>query len=335
MMQTSTKKTIFFLVILTIAAVFAAILSVFLGSTDISWQTVLEPLFRPDLTSHQQIAVVELRLPRTIGDLLIGAGLASAGALMQGMTRNPLADSGLLGINAGASFGVALCLAFFSNVTFGLTIFVSFLGAAVSVFLVFGLLLLKHRKLDATRLVLAGLAVSMFLTALTQGISILTNTGQSLTFWSAGGTAGIRMDQLKIAAPVLIAALIAALLLSRQVSLLSLGEEAARSLGLNLNRSRLLTILVVLLLAGTCTALAGPVAFVGLLVPHIVRRFAGGRYEAILPCSMMLGALMMVLADILSRTLNAPTETPVGLIFAVIGVPAFIWISRKEEETDA
>lgn len=335
MMQTSTKKTIFFLVILTIAAVFAAILSVFLGSTDISWQTVLEALFRPDLTSHQQIAVVELRLPRTIGDLLIGAGLASAGALMQGMTRNPLADSGLLGINAGASFGVALCLAFFSNVTFGLTIFVSFLGAAVSVFLVFGLLLLKHRKLDATRLVLAGLAVSMFLTALTQGISILTNTGQSLTFWSAGGTAGIRMDQLKIAAPVLIAALIAALLLSRQVSLLSLGEEAARSLGLNLNRSRLLTILVVLLLAGTCTALAGPVAFVGLLVPHIVRRFAGGRYEAILPCSMMLGALMMVLADILSRTLNAPTETPVGLIFAVIGVPAFIWISRKEEETDA
>lgn len=335
MMQTSTKKTIFFLVILTIAAVFAAILSVFLGSTDISWQTVLEALFRPDLTSHQQIAVVELRLPRTIGDLLIGAGLASAGALMQGMTRNPLADSGLLGINAGASFGVALCLAFFSNVTFGLTIFVSFLGAAVSVFLVFGLLLLKHRKLDATRLVLAGLAVSMFLTALTQGISILTNTGQPLTFWSAGGTAGIRMDQLKIAAPVLIAALIAALLLSRQVSLLSLGEEAARSLGLNLNRSRLLTILVVLLLAGTCTALAGPVAFVGLLVPHIVRRFAGGRYEAILPCSMMLGALMMVLADILSRTLNAPTETPVGLIFAVIGVPAFIWISRKEEETDA
>lgn len=335
MMQTSTKKTIFFLVILTIAAVFAAILSVFLGSTDISWQTVLEALFRPDLTSHQQIAVVELRLPRTIGDLLIGAGLASAGALMQGMTRNPLADSGLLGINAGASFGVALCLAFFSNVTFGLTIFVSFLGAAVSVFLVFGLLLLKHRKLDATRLVLAGLAVSMFLTALTQGISILTNTGQSLTFWSAGGTAGIRMDQLKIAAPVLIAALIAALLLSRQVSLLSLGEEAARSLGLNLNRSRLLAILVVLLLAGTCTALAGPVAFVGLLVPHIVRRFAGGRYEAILPCSMMLGALMMVLTDILSRTLNAPTETPVGLIFAVIGVPAFIWISRKEEETDA
>lgn len=335
MMQTSTKKTIFFLVILTIAAVFAAILSVFLGSTDISWQTVLEALFRPDLTSHQQIAVVELRLPRTIGDLLVGAGLASAGALMQGMTRNPLADSGLLGINAGASFGVALCLAFFSNVTFGLTIFVSFLGAAVSVFLVFGLLLLKHRKLDATRLVLAGLAVIMFLTALTQGISILTNTGQSLTFWSAGGTAGIRMDQLKIAAPVLIAALIAALLLSRQVSLLSLGEEAAHSLGLNLNRSRLLTILVVLLLAGTSTALAGPVAFVGLLVPHIVRRIAGGRYEAILPCSMMLGALMMVLADILSRTLNAPTETPVGLIFAVIGVPAFIWISRKEEETDA
>ncbi|UNT95555.1 FecCD family ABC transporter permease [Allobaculum mucilyticum] len=334
-MQTSTKKTVFFLVISLIAVCIAAILSVFLGSTDISWQTVLSALFSPDLSDHQQIAILELRLPRTIGDLLVGAGLAGAGAMMQGMTRNPLADSGLLGINAGASFGLAICLAFLSNVSFGLTIIVSFIGAAISVFLVFGLLMMKRRKLDASRLVLAGLAVSMFLTALTQGISILTNTGQSLTFWSAGGTAGIRMDQLKIAAPVMIVALVCGILLSRQVSLLSLGDEAAQGLGLNLNRSKLFCLLVVLVLAGTSTALAGPVSFVGLLVPHIVSRFVGSRYEAIIPASMVCGSLLMVLADLVARTLNAPSETPVGLIFALIGVPAFIIISRKEGDNEA
>lgn len=335
MMQASTKKTVFFLVITLIAAFFAVILSVFLGSTSISWQTVLNALFRPDLSDHQQIAIVELRLPRTIGDLLVGASLAGAGAIMQGMTRNPLADSGLLGINAGASFGLALSLAFLSNVSFGLTILVSFLGAALSVFLVFGLLLLKRRKMDSARLVLAGLAVSMFLTAVTQGISILTGTGQSLTFWTAGGTAGIRMAQIQIAAPVMIAAMIAGIFLSRQVTILSLGDETAQSLGLNLERSKLACLIVVLLLAGTSTALAGPVAFVGLLVPHIVRRFVGGRYQVLIPCSMLLGSLLMTAADLVARMLNAPAETPVGLIFAMIGVPAFILISRKEGDDNA
>lgn len=333
-MQTSTKKTIFFLVISLIAVFFAAILSIFLGSTDISWQKVLTAFFQADLTDHQQIAILELRLPRTLGDLLVGAGLAGAGAMMQGMTRNPLADSGLLGINAGASFGLALCLAFLSNVSFGLTILVSFIGAAFSIFLVFGLLMLKRRTLDASRLVLAGLAVSMFLTAVTQGLSILTNTGQNLTFWSAGGTAGIRMEQIRIAGPVMIIALIAGILLSRKVSILSLGDEAAQSLGINLTRSKIACLITVLLMAGTSTALAGPVAFVGLLVPHIVRRFTSGRYEAIIPCSMVFGSLMMVLADLIARTINAPSETPVGLIFAVIGVPAFIYICKKEDDHD-
>ncbi|WP_323091065.1 iron ABC transporter permease [Allobaculum sp. JKK-2023] len=335
MMKTSTKKTIFFLVAAMIAVIFTAILSIFLGSTQISWQKVLSAFFLGDMTDHQQIAILELRLPRTIGDILVGAGLAGAGAIMQGMTRNPLADSGILGINAGASFGLAMCLAFLSNVSFGFTILASFLGAAMAIFLVFGLLLLKRRKLDAARLVLAGLAVSMLLTALTQGISILTNTGQSLTFWTAGGTAGIRMDQLQIAAPILLAAIVAGILLSRQVSILSLGDEAAQGLGINLNRSKLMCLLIVLLLSGTSVALAGPVGFVGLLVPHLVRRFVGNRYEAVIPCSMVLGSALMLAADLISRTINAPSETPVGFIFAIVGVPVFIAICRKEGAEDA
>ncbi|MBF0580036.1 iron ABC transporter permease [Erysipelotrichaceae bacterium RD49] len=329
-MQTSTKKTIFFLVVSIIAVIFTAILSIFLGSTNISWQKVLMAFFLGDMTDHQQIAVLELRLPRTIGDILVGAGLAGAGAMMQGITRNPLADSGILGINAGASFGLAMCLAFLTNVSFGFTILASFLGAAMAIFLVFGLLLLKRRKLDAARLVLAGLAVSMFLTALTQGISILTNTGQTLTFWTAGGTAAIRMEQLKIAGPIMIIAILAGILLSKKVSILSLGDEAAQGLGIDLFRSKMACLLTVLLLSGTSVALAGPVGFVGLLVPHLVRPFVGSKYEAVIPCSMVLGSALMLAADLIARTISAPTETPIGLIFAIIGVPVFIAICRKE-----
>lgn len=285
-----------FLVLSVIAVLVTAVLSVFLGSTDISWQTVLQALFAPDMSSHQQIAVVDLRLPRTLGDILVGAGLAVSGAIMQGVTRNPLADSGLLGINAGASFALALCLAFLTHVSFGFTILASFAGAAVSMLAVFGILLLRHRNLDSARLVLAGLAVSLFLTALTQGIAILTSTGQSLTFWTAGGVAGIRMEQLRVAAPVMILALAGSILLSSKLSILSL---------------------------------AGPVSFVGLLVPHVVRHVVGGTYQAIIPASMTAGSVFMLVADLVSRTVNAPAETPVGLIFAVIGVPVFIAISRR------
>nr|WP_286139825.1 iron ABC transporter permease [Faecalibaculum rodentium] len=314
-----------FLVLSVIAVLVTAVLSVFLGSTDISWQTVLQALFAPDMSSHQQIAVVDLRLPRTLGDILVGAGLAVSGAI----TRNPLADSGLLGINAGASFALALCLAFLTHVSFGFTILASFAGAAVSMLAVFGILLLRHRNLDSARLVLAGLAVSLFLTALTQGIAILTSTGQSLTFWTAGGVAGIRMEQLRVAAPVMILALAGSVLLSSKLSILSLGDEAAQGLGLDLNRTKSAALILVLLLSGSAVALAGPVSFVGLLVPHVVRHVVGSTYQAIIPASMTAGSVFMLVADLVSRTVNAPAETPVGLIFAVIGVPVFIAISRR------
>lgn len=324
-------KLSFFLIGALIAVFIAAIFSLFFGSTTISIPTVLQALFQYDPTNQQQIMIQELRLPRTLGDILVGASFATAGALMQGLTRNPLADSGLLGINAGASFGLALVLAFGTNIAFGFTIIASFIGAALSMLLVFGLLIMKHRNLDSVRLVLAGLAVSLFLTALTQGLSIVTQTGQDLTFWSAGGVAGIRMNQIQIAGPILILALVLALFLARKVSILSLGDETAQGLGIDLNRTKFVCLIDVLFLAGTSVALAGPIAFVGLLVPHIVRFFVGARYEAILPASILTGSLFMLVADLLSRLINPPSETPIGLIFAIIGVPVFILIANRQE----
>lgn len=315
----------------TAAVALAAGLSLFLGSTPIPPDQVIGALLSPDLADQQHVAVLELRGPRTLGCMLVGAAFAVAGAVMQGVTRNPLADSGLLGINAGAAFALALCLALLPGMSFLGVALCSFVGAALALAAVYVAVSFRRRDVDPVRLVLAGCAVALFLTALAQGVALFFNVGYSLTFWTAGGVAGIRADSLVMAAPLIAAALIAACVLSRRVAVLSLGEEAARGLGADVVRSRTLCLVVVLVLAGGAVALAGPVAFVGLMVPHVMRRFVGADYRAVIPASIVGGALFMLLADVLARTLAAPGEIPIGLIFAVVGVPFFIWCARREE----
>ena len=184
--------------------------------------------------------------------------------------------------------------------------------------------------MDPVLLVLAGCAVGLFLTALAQGVAIFFNIGYALTFWTAGGVAGIRADTLAMTAPFIVGALAAACALARRVSVLSLGDEAAAGLGVAVGKSRALCLAVVLVLAGAAVALAGPVAFVGLMVPPIVRRFVGADYRAVIPASLVAGSTFMLLADAAARTLIAPSEVPIGIIFAIVGVPFFIWCARRE-----
>ena len=318
------KKFLLFVLAGSAGVVAAAVLSVLYGSTDIPVSKIWQALTAPDLTDQQQIITYELRIPTTLGCMLVGAAFAVAGAIMQGVT-------GLLGINSGATFALALCLALLPGINFSGTVLLSFLGALGAMVIVYGLMSLKRQKLDPVRLVLAGSAVSLFLSSLSQGISMFYNIGYDLTFWTAGGVSGIRGAQLVFAAPVILAGLVCAVILSRRISLLSLGDEAARGLGLRIERTRSLCLGVVLLLAGGAVALAGPISFVGLLVPHVVRFFVGADYRSIIPCSMIAGAFFMLIADIISRTINAPAETPIGLVFAVVGVPFFIWTARREE----
>ena len=314
------------------AVVLAAGLSLFLGSTAIAPDQVIAALLAPDMANQEHVAVLELRGPRTVGCILVGAAFAVAGALMQGVTRNPLADSGLLGINAGAAFALALCLALLPGMSFAGVVVASFAGAALAMGAVYGAVSFRRRTVDPVLLVLAGCAVGLFLTALAQGVAIFFNIGYSLTFWTAGGVAGIRADTLALAAPFMAVALVAACALAPRVTVLSLGDEAASGLGVSVGRSRTLCLLVVLVLAGAAVALAGPVAFVGLMVPHVVRRFVGADYRVVVPASMVAGALFMLLADVLARTLIAPSEVPIGVIFAIVGVPFFIWCTRREAD---
>ncbi|UFJ39443.1 iron ABC transporter permease [Brevibacillus humidisoli] len=313
-----------------IAVVLGLATSISVGAADISLLTVWQALFHfnPDLTQHQIIQ--ELRLPRALAAAMVGACFAVAGAIMQGMTRNPLADSGLLGLNAGARCMLALCFAFFPGLPYLYLILYSFLGAALGAALVYGIGSLSQNGLTPVRLTLAGAAVSALLVALSEGIAIYFQVGQDLAFWVAGGVAGTKWFQLNAMFPWVAGALIGALLLSRSITMLSLGDEVATGLGQRTRWVKLAAAIVVLVLAGAAVSAVGSIGFVGLLIPHVARFLVGVDYRWIIPCSAVLGSLLMILADIGARMINPPFETPIGALIALIGVPFFLYLVRKE-----
>lgn len=314
-----------------IAIVFGLALSVSVGAADVKLATVWEAVFRfnPDLQQHQIIR--ELRIPRALTGALVGACFAVAGAIMQGMTRNPLADSGLLGLNAGAGAGLALAFAFVPSASFLYIMLFCFTGAAVAATLVFGIGSLSRSGLTPIRLTLAGAAVSAMLLAVSQGIAILFHLSQDIAFWMAGGIGGASWAQLQITFPWIAASLIGSMLLSRSITLLSLGREVAAGLGQRTRMVQTAAIIIVVILAGSAVSTVGPVAFVGLIIPHITRYLVGVDYRWIIPCSGVLGSLLIVFADIAARMINAPYETPLGALIAVIGVPFFIYLAGKRK----
>lgn len=300
-----------------------------IGAADIRLSTVWDALFRfdPELSSHH--VVRDLRVPRALGSALVGAGLAVAGAMMQGMTRNPLADSGLLGLNAGAGVMLAVCFAFFPQTPYILLMVYAFLGAAIGAGLVFGIGSMARGGMTPVRLTLAGAAVSALLTAVSEGIALMFRVGQDLAFWYAGGAAGITWPQISVLWPWIGVSLIAALLMSRSITLLSLGEEVAAGLGMRTRWVKTAGMLVVLILAGSSMSAVGSIAFIGLMVPHVARFLVGVDYRWIIPCSAVLGSLFMVLADIGARSVNPPYETPAGALISLAGVPFFLWLARR------
>ncbi|MED0705311.1 FecCD family ABC transporter permease [Aneurinibacillus aneurinilyticus] len=313
-----------------VALILSIGLSVSFGVADIKFTTVWEGIFHynADLTQHQIIQ--ELRLPRVLGGAMVGTSFAVAGAIMQGMTRNPLADSGLLGLNSGAGFALALCYAFFPSMPFLYLILYSFLGAGLGAGLVYGIGSMVRGGLTPLRLVLAGAAVSALLSALGEGIALFFRIGQDLAFWYAGGVAGTSWLQLKIMFPWVIAAVIGAIILSRSITMLSLGDDVAKGLGLHSGTVKLFSTIIVLILAGAAVSVVGAVGFVGLIIPHLTRKLVGVDYRLIIPCSAVLGALLVILADLAARMVNPPYETPLGALIALIGVPFFLYVSRKE-----
>lgn len=327
--RTHPVRAVVALILGLIGLVLAIGLSISFGAADISlatvWKAVIQ--FSPDVTSHQIIR--EIRLPRVLGAALVGACFAVAGAIMQGMTRNPLADSGILGLNAGAAFMLAVCFAFFPGLPYMYLIMWSFVGAGLGVVIVYGVGSLAKGGLTPMRLVLAGAAVSALLGALGEGIALYYQIGQDLAFWYAGGVSGTKWSHLQILSPWILVAMIGALILSRSITLLSLGEEIAIGLGQRTAVIRVWGMVVVLILAGAAVSVVGAVGFVGLIIPHFTRYIVGHDYRWIISCSLVYGALLVVLADFIARNINPPYETPIGALIAFIGVPFFLYLARK------
>jgi len=300
------------------------------GAAEIPLFSVWDALFHFDEKNTQHLIVVDLRLPRVIASALVGAAFAVAGAIMQGTTRNPMADSGLMGLNAGAGFALSICFAFFPDLVYMQIILFSFLGAAFGAALVGGIASLRRGGATPMRLVLAGAAVSALLAALSQGVALYFGVAQDMMFWTAGGVAGSNWEQIRIMVPWILGALLGAIVLARSVSLLSLGEDVAKGLGLNTTVGNVLCFLIVLILAGASVSVVGAVGFVGLIIPHLARYFVGVDYRWVIPSSAVLGALLMVLADLGARTLNPPFETPIGALIGLVGVPFFLYLVHKQ-----
>ncbi|MNX93487.1 putative siderophore transport system permease protein YfiZ precursor [compost metagenome] len=306
------------------------IASISVGAADISfgevWQAIFH--FNADLTQH--LIIQQLRLPRALAGALVGAAFAVAGAIMQGVTRNPLSDPGILGINAGAGFTLALCFAFFPQLPFHYVILVCFLGAAIGTGLVYGISAIARGGVSTVRIVLAGSAVSALLLALSEGIAITYHIGQDLAFWLAGGVAGTKWLQVDIMLPWILGALACAFVISPWITVLSMGEDVATGLGLRTGLVKLVSFVLVLVLAGASVAAVGAIGFIGLIIPHIVRYLVGVDYRWIIPASAVLGALMVVAADIGARMVNPPFETPIGAVIAIVGVPFFLYLARRK-----
>lgn len=304
-------------------------LAVMLGAKNVSIANIWSAISNPHATGEDISVIRELRLPREVGGVLVGAALAVAGAIMQGLTRNPLADPGLLGLTAGANAALAVTFAFFPGVSYFGTMIACFIGAAFSVMLVFGITALRKRNLSPLRMVLAGSAVSALLGALADSISLRYKISKSVNMWTSGGLIGTTWGQIQMIAPVIVVCIFAAILLSRQLTILSMNEGTAVGLGLKTTQVRIALYVLITLLAGAAVALVGNLAFIGLMIPHLVRVFAGTQYRIVLPLSAIIGGAFMVFADTLGRMINVPFETPVASIVAILGLPFFLFIVRK------
>ena len=278
--------------------------------------------------SEDDLIIRTLRVPRALVAALVGAALAVAGAIIQGLTRNPLADPWILGIEAGAAFAV-VCSVFLLGAS-SLTTYAlfAFLGGAIAAIVVYSLGTLGG--MSPMKLVVAGAALATLLSSLKTAILILNQqTLEEIRFWLAGSVAGRDLSLLLQVLPYVGAGLLLAFALGRQITALTLGDDVATGLGLRTSWLKVLCVVAVVLLAGSAVAIAGPIGFVGLVIPHIARFLAGVDYRWVLPYSALLGAMLLVSADIAARLVLRPQELPVGIMTALVGAPFFIYLARK------
>ncbi|WP_066188128.1 FecCD family ABC transporter permease [Gracilibacillus timonensis] len=332
MMHTTNHITIKFICVIAsgILLIFSFLASISTGQTVITFSETLEALFHYDAVNTEHVIVHTSRLTRAVIAMVIGSSLALAGALMQALTKNPLAAPDILGINAGAIFFIVFSVTFFSLDSLVHFMWIAFIGAGLAGVSVYSLGAIGNNSLSSIKIVLAGSAISALFISFTQGLLVIDEQRlQSVLFWLAGSVAGREMDMLLPILPFLCAGWMTALLLGGSVNILLSGEDVAKGLGQKVWLIKILIGIVVVLLAGGSVAIGGAIGFIGLIVPHIARGLIGPDHRWLLPLSAILGASLLLLSDVVARIVIMPQEVPIGVMTAMIGTPFFIYIARK------
>lgn len=323
------KKTLAFISACSIIAITGLVVAICAGAKSIPLQTVWNSIFHYEDILDMQL-VRDVRIPRVICTALVGGILGITGAMMQGVTRNEVAEPSLMGITQGATFAIAIAGA--NSAIYGLlgNTVAAFIGAMISGLLVLAFSMKNARNMNLSRLLLAGTALSTFFISMATIIALLTNKSQNLAFWVSGGFRAVTWDSVKLVLIVGGIATVIALFMAPKINIVNLGEEVCIGLGENPVKIRMITLLLLIPMCAVCVAVAGNIAFIGLIVPHIVRKLLGQDYRIIMPISFLFGATLVIWADVLARLVNQPYETPIGLFTSLVGVPLFIWMIRKE-----
>ncbi|MFC9600289.1 FecCD family ABC transporter permease [Peribacillus butanolivorans] len=303
--------------------------SIVYGYTNTTWQMAIDA-FTHFNGSNEHIVIQSVRLPRALIASAVGASLAISGVLMQTLTKNPLASPDIFGVNAGAGLAVVTGVTIFGISNLQVFTWLSFIGAAIAAVSIYMIGSMGRGGLTPMKLTLAGAAMTAMVSSLTQGL-LVSNEAllEQVLFWLAGSVSGRSLDNLTAVFPYLAVGWGLALITSGKMNVLSMGEDVAKGLGLNIVFLKIVLGLVVILLAGGSVAVAGPIGFIGIVVPHLTRFIVGIDHRWLIPFAGLLGAVLLLAADIISRYILMPQEVPVGVMTAIIGTPFFIYIARK------
>ncbi|MCT4783820.1 MULTISPECIES: FecCD family ABC transporter permease [Exiguobacterium] len=304
------------------------------GSRTVGWNELLDGLFRPAVQSYEA-DIIRQRIVRTIFSLMCGAALGVSGALMQSVTRNPIADPSILGVNTGAALFVVVGIAFFNISSSSDYIWFALVGALLTAIFVFGIGSLGRGGATPLKLVLAGAATSAALSSLVMAIMIpRSNVMDQFRFWQVGSVGAGNMDSIMTFLPFFLVGLVIAIFAAPSLNILGLGEELAKGLGVRIGTLKLIASFAGVILCGAATALAGPIGFIGLLAPHLIRLTIGPDERLVIPMSALAGAILLTFADVTGRLLGSPGELEVGIVTAFIGAPILIALTMKVKVRD-
>ncbi|WP_339176534.1 iron ABC transporter permease [Solibacillus sp. FSL R5-0691] len=336
-MNFSYRHFILFSTIMPVLIVVVTIMSISMGTKSIVLETILDAFIRYDKENVDHQIIWSGRVPRALAVLFVGAFLATAGAIMQGVTRNFLASPSIMGVTDGSAFFITMAFVFLPGISSFNLVLLSMLGSLFGGALVFGFASIIKNGLSPVRLAIIGTVIGTFISSIGTAIAMYHQISQTITMWYNSKVHMVEMELIYLCVPIGMIGLLLAISLARAVTITALGEDVAVGLGQNTRIVKVLSMLAVAILTGTAVALVGKVAFVGLVVPHIVRMLVGVDYRVIIPCSAVMGAFFLAGCDLVSRYINFPFETPIGVVTALIGVPFFLYLIRRKggEKYDA